>query len=489
MTEGASMNEIAELLKTYGPMLSGDLARLYERIYGVSNEAARKALSRTNAPVKKLYKIKFDKNQLFYYLDSQFMGGKYVESLLQAVEKHSKVVYTYFQAFVSQSGVVSKELLPAFVSAPIGKVKGHRQHEDVLAKLIDAQIIKDDGENTYSISPMFHEAINAKRSRGLEIAKNVITQDFNTWARSVNLVAYERGRCLFENPSFGQFQWAYTAPSYIQPLCSYKIGKPGFVVADVFFGKTATPESISFFLQKIKVLRSYKNIQPFLPVLLVDKVDHDALEQLKENKVMVALLNNMFSNRYTELLNDLVNVFANATAILSNDPGQINDLFKAIEKNEGRYNNLAGDLFELLVGSYYSRIGCQYLKAQEEVIDSTTGKKKEIDLLVVKDGKCIVVECKAQRVKLNGEYVRKWLNDNIPVIRKCLLERGYYNKMEFQLWSVSGFDDDALTLLKKAEASTKYSVTYYSREQMIATAKDKGDQYFVDIIKKHFTPK
>ena len=166
------MNKVAELLKKQGPMLSGDLARLYERTYGVSNEAARKAISRATSPVKKLYKIKFDKNQIFYYLDSQFMGSQYVDSLLQAVETHSKVVYTYIQAFISQSGVVSKELLPSFVSAPIGKVKGHRQHEDVLAKLIDAQIIRDSGEDTYSISPMFHEAINAKRSRGLEIAKN-----------------------------------------------------------------------------------------------------------------------------------------------------------------------------------------------------------------------------------------------------------------------------------------------------------------------------
>ena len=58
--------------------------------------------------------------------------------------------------------------------------------------------------------------------------------------------------------------------------------------------------------------------------------------------------------------------------------------------------------------------------------------------------------------------------------------------MEFQLWSVSGFDDEALTLLKKAEQSTKYKITYYDREQMIAVAKDKDDQYFVEIMKKHF---
>ena len=52
------MNKVAELLKRHGPMISGDLARLYEKAYNVSNETARKALSRSKAPVKKFYKFK-----------------------------------------------------------------------------------------------------------------------------------------------------------------------------------------------------------------------------------------------------------------------------------------------------------------------------------------------------------------------------------------------------------------------------------------------
>lgn len=93
------MDRVVELLKKYGPIISGDLARLYEKTYGASNEAARKAISRAKPPVKKLYKLKFDKNQLFYYLESQFMTEKYKQSLLQAIEQHSKINYTYIQAF------------------------------------------------------------------------------------------------------------------------------------------------------------------------------------------------------------------------------------------------------------------------------------------------------------------------------------------------------------------------------------------------------
>lgn len=481
------MDKTAHLLKKNGPMLSGDLARLYEQEYGVSNEAARKAISRSKPPVKKLYKIKFDKNQLFYYLEEQFMSEKYVNALMEAIENHSKIVYTYIQAFIAQNGVVSKKLLPAFTAAPVGKVKGHRIHFDVLQKLIDSQIIRDNGDESYSIAQTFYGSVNTHRARGLEIAKNVITRDFNNWARDINLVAYDQGKCLFETPDFGQFQWAYTAPSYIQPLYSSESQKPGFIVADVFFGRTATVNSIRFFVEKINVLRSFKNIPSFLPVFLVDKIDREALEYLKENKVMVAILNNLFSTKYTELLENLVLVFTNASAIISSDPSQLYRLFETLQKNEGRYNNIAGDLFELLVGSHFSYLGCQFLKLQEEIIDFDTGKKKELDLLVCKDGKYIVIECKAQKSKLDEKFVRKWLNENIPFTRKYLKDRYQTDNIEFQLWSVSGFDDVAVDLLKNAKYETKkYEINYYDRNQMIAMAKVSRDQHFVDIMNQHF---
>lgn len=48
------MNRIEILLKQYGPMLSGDLAKKYEKKYNASNEAARKAISRARSPIQKL---------------------------------------------------------------------------------------------------------------------------------------------------------------------------------------------------------------------------------------------------------------------------------------------------------------------------------------------------------------------------------------------------------------------------------------------------
>lgn len=481
------MDRIAELLKKYGPMISGDLARLYEKTYGTSNEAARKAISRAKPPVKKLYKFKFEKNQLFYYLESQFMSKKYRQALLEAIKQYSKVNYSYIQAFMAQSGYISKKIFPAFVSAPIGKVKNHKMHSAILQGLLETQIIIEFSEERYALNHAFFDTANLNRSIGLEIAKKTIINDFNNWLRGVNLISYEKGRTLFEMPEFAQFQWAYTAPSYIQPLSSGKENQPGFVIADVCYGATATKESIRFFIDKLNIIRSFKNIKPFLPVFIVDKIEPDALKLLKENKVMIAILNNFFSDKYTILLNELVNAFANATSIINKNPDMIYKLFDEIAKNEGRYNNMSGDMFELLVGSFYSYIGCSYLKSKVIITDYDSGKYKELDWLVVKDGVTIVVECKAIKAAIDDKFILKWLNENIPFTRKWLIDHERSKQIEFQIWSVGGFTDSALQLLNKAEAeNSKYSIKHYDRQQMMNLAGEKDDTHFLEIMKTHF---
>ena len=481
------MNKVVELLKKHGPIISGDLARLYEKTYGVSNVTARKAISRAKSPVKKLYKLKFEKNQLFYYLESQFMSEKYKQSLLQAIKQHSKINYTYIQAFLAQNGYISKSVLPAFVSAPIGKLKNHKMHSEILKNLIETQIITEFSEERYALNKAFFDASNLNRSIGLEIAKKTIINDFNSWARGVNLISYEKGKTLFDKPEFAQFQWAYTAPSYIQPLYSSKENQPGFVIADVFYGSTATKESIRFFIDKLNIIRSYKNINPFLPVFIVDKIELDALKLLKENKVMVAVLNNFFSDKYTSLLNELVNAFANATSIINKNPDMIYKLFDELSKSEGRYNNMSGDMFELLVGSFYTCIGCSYLKSNFFIRDDNSGKYKELDWLVEKDGVTIVVECKATKTAIDDKFILKWLNENIPFTRKWLIDNRQSQKVEFQIWSVGGFTDSALQLLNKAESETsKYCIKHYDQQQMMSLAKEKDDKHFLEIMKTHF---
>ena len=162
-------------------------------------------------------------------------------------------------------------------------------------------------------------------------------------------------------------------------------------------------------------------------------------------------------------------------------------LFDELAKSEGRYNNMSGDMFELLVGSFYAHIGCAYLKSKAIIRDDESGKYKELDWLIEKDGTTIVVECKATRSKIDDKFILKWLNENIPFTRKWLINNRQSRKIEFQIWSVGGFTESALQLLEKSK-NTKYIIKHYDRQEMIALANEKNDRHFLEIINTHFTP-
>lgn len=482
------MDKVEIVLREYGPMLSGDLARIYQTKYNVSNDAARQALSRSKSPVQKINSISFEKNQMFYYLESQFMSEKYKKELLKAIKEYSVLNDIYITVFLSQAGYISKAILPAFVSSPVKKVRGHKLHQRVIDDLLKCKIIEEFDDEHWMLSPQFfdEDRFNFSRAMGLEVAKKLIINDFNQWAREINFVGFNSGKCLFEVPEFANFQWAYTAPSYIQTLYNSKKEKPGFVVADVIYGKTATVDDVRFFINKINIIRSFKKVSNFIPILLVDRLEDEALRLLKENKVIIAILNNFFNRGYAELLADLVNVFANATAIILNNPEMIQKLFDDISKSEGRYNNIAGDLFELLVGNYYQTIGCSYIRMKKIIQLPDTGKNKELDVFIERDGKTI--ECKASRSKLSKEFIEKWLSENIPLTRKWLLSN-YPEKrdFEFQLWSVGGFDDESSQLLQHArQNNNKYEITYYDLNNMIELAKANNAQMFLNTLRQHF---
>lgn len=301
-------------------------------------------------------------------------------------------------------------------------------------------------------------------------------------------MGYDSSKTLFESAEFANFQWAFTAPSYVQPLYNMKSQKNGFVVGDVIYGKTASLEDIQFFINKVSIIRSYKRLPHFLPVLLLDNATPEALKVLKEHKVVIAFIKNLFDQRYVELLAEIVNIFTNASAIIAKDPAQIEKLFSEISKSEGRYNDIIGDFFEIMVGYYYQCIGCRYLTIGKTIVSPRSGKPNELDLLVEREGKVIIVECKATRSAVDEKYVERWLGKNIPQTREWLNERyPDIGCFEFQLWSLGGFSPNALNMLKDAKDKTKkYRIEFFNKEDILEKIKQHNVQHLADLLRKHF---
>lgn len=481
--------KVISLLEKYGPMLSGELAQKFEDEYGVSNDTARQAISRAKKSVKKLYGLSFEKNQKFVYLTEQYLSFEYYKNLLEAVQKYSKTNWIYICAFLSQSGYVSKSILPSMVSSPIKNVKGHKLYKNVIENMLKCNIIEEYDETRWALGyfPSLPNN-NLSRSIGIEIAKKQIVNDFTKLIKNINLVAYESVKSFTDFAEFAKFQWAFTAPSYIQPLYNMESEKNGFVIGDVFYGKVAKEEDVMFFINKLNIIRKFKGLPAFLPILIVENVTPGAHKLLKDNKVVVAFIKEIFSQRYAELLSEIVKIFTNASAIISKNPAQLEKLFSEISKSEGKYNDIIGDMFELMVGYYYQKIGSEYLEIGKHIHVPGSDLKNEIDVLVKRDGKIIIVECKATRSPIDETFADKWLTKNIPRIRSWLIEEySDIKNFEFQLWSLGGFTEGANKLLEDAANNTKkYKIEYFNYSQIIEIVKNKNVNLLVKILCDHF---
>lgn len=117
------MNRIEILLKQYGPMLSGDLAKKYEKKYNASNEAARKAISRARSPIQKIKYFPFEKNQIFCYLEEQYNTSSYKKMLYSSLKKHSSTIAPLLIALENNYGIISKTHLQFIPIHPSRKPK------------------------------------------------------------------------------------------------------------------------------------------------------------------------------------------------------------------------------------------------------------------------------------------------------------------------------------------------------------------------------
>ena len=163
---------------------------------------------------------------------------------------------------------------------------------------------------------------------------------------------------------------------------------PGFIVADILIGNVVNENEIEFFINKIKALKFQQNLAKFIPFLIVESIDTKALNSLKAQGVVIGFVNELFGEKYKDLLNSLIGLVTNAGAILKKNPEAYLDLIRKLNKLvDGKTNNLRGDLFELAVGYYQGRV-CNTIDIGKLI--NYQGLQREIDVfrIITKQNIC-----------------------------------------------------------------------------------------------------
>ncbi|WP_428740006.1 hypothetical protein [Sulfurimonas sp.] len=470
-----------------GPILSSDIIHLATSVNStLSQEAARKRLSRINGNIYKLKGLFSDRQILFYSKDI-YPSERYYTGLREALKKAGKQYYTIIQSLEFHSGYMKKDELASYSINTVQPLKGHVTFDSALKKLQEIGVVSIVDDYVVLFEGISNGINNLHRSKGIEIAKNFLLTQFSEWSKNIGLVSFSSAKYYSE---FGKYQFNFVAPSYIGTLPRITTTKmvPGFVVADFLIYNTINEQQIEFLLNKVSALKSQKNIANFIPFLIVDSMDTKALNKLKSKGIVVGFVHELFDSKYKDLLHSLVNLVTNAGAILKNNPDEYLNIVSNLNKLvEGKTNNLRGDLFELAVGYYQGRV-CKSIDIGKSIL-TQEGQQREIDVFGITNEKIFICECKGYKHKVTKEEIEKWLGKNIPIIRKWLLAQEAYSdkSLVFEYWSTGGFSDDALSTLNDRKSNTtKYSIEYYDLDQIIKKSKKAKSKKFTEIIRDYY---
>lgn len=476
------MYNLKKIIEIQGPKLSSELIALIVENDKVSEEAARKRLSRLNDPINKIKGL-FSDNQIFFYHKKIYKKPEFYDALIESLELSGKKYFAIINSIQYHYGYINKDRLAAFSFSPVKNLKGHRRFDSVIGKLIELGLVYEEKSN-YKLNSSICVTENYQHSKSLEVVENFLLDQFNDWSRSIGLTSYDSARNYSE---FAKFLWAYVSPSYITSIVRYNEKKiiPGFVVADVLIGNRNNDETIIFFLKKIEVLKNLNNISSFLPFLITDYLDHSTFKILKENGVIIGLVDKMFGDGYKELINSLINSITNAGAILKNNPNEYLKLIDSINKLvTGKTNNLKGDLFELAVGYYHGQ-KCKVLDIGKIIY--LKDKQREIDVLAVYDDKIIIAECKGYKNKVDKDEIEKWVSEKVSVIRQWILSIECYahKKIVFEHWSTGGYTDEALNYINSLNVK-KYEIEFIDFKRMSEKSKGIESKKFKQILKEYY---
>jgi len=470
------MTTIENMLKQEGPMLSSDLVRRLASFEKVTINTASQRITRE----KNLQKIGgfFKNNQSLVYLAEQSKQGLVYPVFEGLIQQHGMKYWNTLNAIKGNGGRMNRSYLECYTNYPLTPVVSHKPFDEVMQMFVQEGVLVYD-QNDYAFSAKFHAKAHVNFvGKALEQIKYNVLEHFASLQRNIGMVSFETGEILAE---YGNFRWGYKGVSPVIGLRKRK--ELGFVVADILLGRPIHLKDVQFFTAKLATIMSYNNAPRLLPYLLTDNMHPTALHHLKEKGIVVGFIDELFGEKYAELLKELILLLKRAGESLNGDhPDKYLDLIRDLRKyNSGLLNNIRGALFEYMVGHLHVIEGAK-IEMGREIYDQTG--KHEIDIKAEYNKELVFAECKSTKSPIDAGMANSWIIKKVPAFHKwAVAQEAYKNlKPEFEYWSTSGFSEDALEKLKKFQASGKYIVRIYGPEEIKKIAADANDKKLRDAI-------
>lgn len=495
---------VRDYLKTHGPVLASDLSDHF-RSQGVSHDAARKRVQRAKQRdgISALYSLHLPHNDSFLYLNKQYGDGTFWKSLVSALERSGSVYGHAVNGLLARGGIALKSEFAVLCGSPTF-MKKQLSAERVLEHLAEIEFLRlekisDLGE-VVTFHPEFHPHfdLNAHYLRGRLAADAILHKGIKSWARRLGLVSYDsvKASTADDHPSFGQFKWNLTAPSYAHPFVERDADGspiPGFFVADAFItpGELSEKE-VRPFVRKCEIMRSQPNTRKFMGLLVAGGFAKEALQFGKNKGLLLSTPENLFGEGVGQALRELVRTISHAAEVAVENPDKVRELMDQLSRIEGAAQNLRGPLFEMIVAHCVNKREGGYVEIGQEVRHPGTGEATEIDVLASKPrADALIIECKGKKPggAVGKDVVEDWLTRKVPRAIAYLEAQEVYRNVRkrVEIWTTGIFLPDALEYLEaRRDATRKYNIAWKDGEGVLDYVRDMNATALTQTLNEHY---
>lgn len=441
--------------------MSSELASLLVSQFGIIKNTASQTITRDKAIIK--IKGFYSSGQSFCFLEEHKVQIDFYDKLLFSLFTYGKKYWYCLNALKMCGGIISQKYLECYTNYPIIPLKSHYPFKEVLQKFVEQDILVFN-DNRYLLSPKYNKTFtNYAHYSTIEVIKEAVLDNFSSLVKNIGLISFNTGEFF---PEYGKFRFGFKGVSYVSGLMDGT--KSGYVVADILIGHPIYEDDVKFFVDKLNTIKQFEKSSRLIPFLIVDDLDPEALNLLKSNGVVVGFIKELFGEKYSNTLIELVAILNNAGASLKKTPEKYLDLINELKTyNKGLANNIKGTLFEFVIGHIHS-INCNSLDLGREIIDKHS-KKHETDVISVYSDKIVISECKATKSKIDLKTIEKWDSIKIPAFYDWIKGIDVYREKDiiFEYWSTSGFTEDALERLNHLKSTSKrFKLVFFNGEDL-----------------------
>jgi len=488
-------------LERSGPSLSSDVVEFLVTSLGVAPATARKRVSRATGDIKKLGYITFPRKARFVYLQKDFGSPLYWAKLTDALLQ-TKSAYGYAIAALKQrNGFIPSWQFPIACGAPLRQAK-HLSPDTIYTRLNEAGLL------TKTLVPGLGECICLVQDAGYydrwssDTRARLLTEELllaaiGDWVRRLGIVSYDtvKTRTPDALPKVGTFAWDLTAPSYLGFMVKRAVEgkpKPGFFACDVFLD-LVDEHGVQPFIRKCETLRQLRNVGSCMQVFVARRFTKGAHRLLKQHGIIAATPGSLFGEDVAAGLEQLTSVLR-ASAFVSIDPAEFDELFRKFSKLEGALIQLRGTMFEFLSAEIARRTLSPNVRLNQTYRGST-GEYAEADVVAIREGDSVTfIECKGYNpyAEVPHNLVEQWLQKRVPRIYYAARNHPDWKNLtiRFALWSTGTLSAESLEIITKAKASIKparYSIDVLLGEDVLKLCKGAKDASLLVTFKKHFT--